>query len=145
MSVVLKIKNTSHHALPCYQTEGASGMDLHAFIEEPITLAPLERRLIPTGLFVEIPEGYEGQIRARSGLSIKQGLTLINAIGTIDSDYRGELKIPMVNLSNEEATIRDGDRICQLVIMPYQRVELKEVDLLVGTQRGDAGFGSTGK
>lgn len=145
MSTVLKIKNTSTNPLPSYQTAGASGLDLHANLKESITLGPLERALVPTGLFVEIPEGFEGQIRARSGLSIKHGLTLINAIGTIDSDYRGELKVPMVNLSNETFTIEHGERICQLVIMPYERVELKEVEVLGESVRGEGGFGSTGK
>lgn len=145
MATILKIKNMSTNPLPSYQTAGASGMDLHANLSEAVTLKPLERALIPTGLFVEIPEGYEGQVRARSGLSIKHGLTLINAIGTIDSDYRGELKIPMVNLSNEEFTIEHGERICQLVILPYERVELQEVELLEESERGVKGFGSTGK
>lgn len=142
---LLKIRNTSNNPLPSYQTAGASGMDLHANLSEPVTLGPLERTLIPTGLYVEIPEGFEGQIRARSGLSIKHGLTLINAIGTIDSDYRGELKIPMVNLSNESFTIEHGERVCQLVIMPFERVELREVEVLEESERGVKGFGSTGK
>ncbi len=142
---VLKLVNKSNNPLPSYKTLGASGVDLMAYTDEPITLKPLERKLIPTGIFAEIPEGFEGQIRARSGLSIKHGLTLINAVGTIDSDYRGELKIPMVNISNEEYTINSGDRIAQMIIAKYERVDVVEVDVLSDTERGEGGFGSTGK
>ncbi len=145
MSEVLKIVNKSKNPLPSYQSEGASGMDLHASLDSPITLKPLERTLVPTGLYVEIPVGYEGQIRARSGMAIKHGLTLINAIGTIDSDYRGELKIPMVNVSNEEYTLNDGERVAQMVITKYEKVEITEVKKLSDTERGTGGFGSTGK
>ena len=130
--------------LPTYATDGASGLDLRAFIDEPITLAPMERRLIPTGLFVQIPEGYEGQIRARSGLAIKHGIGLVNSIGTIDSDYRGELKIPMINSGNESFTISNGDRVAQLVIAAYERVEPIIVSELDDTDRGEGGFGHTG-
>ncbi|WLD75547.1 dUTP diphosphatase [Mogibacterium neglectum] len=130
--------------LPTYATDGASGLDLRAFIDEPITLAPMERRLIPTGLFVQIPEGYEGQIRARSGLAIKHGIGLVNSIGTIDSDYRGELKIPMINFGNESFTISNGDRVAQLVIAAYERVEPIIVSKLDDTDRGEGGFGHTG-
>ena len=130
--------------LPTYATDGASGLDLRAFIDEPITLAPMERRLIPTGLFVQIPEGYEGQIRARSGLAIKHGIGLVNSIGTIDSDYRGELKIPMIHFGNESFTISNGDRVAQLVIAAYERVEPIIVSELDDTDRGEGGFGHTG-
>ncbi len=140
----LKIKNTSHHPLPDYETEGASGMDLRAFLQTPITLKSLERMLVPTGLFVEIPVGFEGQVRPRSGLSIKHGISLVNCVGTIDSDYRGELKIPVINLSGETYTIQDGERIAQLVIASYERVKTIAVTELTDTERGKGGFGSTG-
>lgn len=142
--ITLKIVNTSHHPLPNYETTGASGMDLRAFLQEPILLGPLERALIPTGLFMEIPEGYEGQVRPRSGLSIKHGISLVNCVGTIDSDYRGELKIPVINLSNEAYAIHDGERIAQMVIAAYTKVNPLEVDILNETNRGKGGFGSTG-
>lgn len=142
--MLLKIRNTSHHPLPDYETEGASGMDIRAYVTEPITLKALERTLVPTGLFVEIPVGYEGQVRPRSGLSIKHGISLVNCVGTIDSDYRGELKIPVINLSNETYTIQDGERIAQLVIASYERVKTVAVEELSDTERGKGGFGSTG-
>jgi dUTP pyrophosphatase len=142
--MLLKIRNTSHHPLPDYETEGASGMDLRAYVAESITLKALERTLVPTGLFVEIPIGYEGQVRPRSGLSIKHGISLVNCVGTIDSDYRGELKIPVINLSNETYTIQDGERIAQLVIASYERVKTVAVEELSDTERGKGGFGSTG-
>ena len=139
----LKFKSLSG-SLPTYATDGASGMDLRAFIDEPVILQPMERRLIPTGLFVQIPEGYEGQVRARSGLAIKHGIGLVNSIGTIDSDYRGELKIPMINFGNESFTINSGDRVAQLVIAAYERVEPIIVSVLDVTDRGEGGFGHTG-
>ena len=139
----LKFKSLSG-SLPTYATDGASGMDLRAFTDEPITLKPMERRLLPTGLFVQIPEGYEGQVRARSGLAIKHGIGLVNSIGTIDSDYRGELKIPMINFGNESFTINSGDRVAQLVIAAYERVEPIIVSVLDETDRGEGGFGHTG-
>ena len=139
----LKFKSLSG-SLPTYATDGASGMDLRAFIDEPVILQPMERRLIPTGLFVQIPEGYEGQVRARSGLAIKHGIGLINSIGTIDSDYRGELKIPVINFGNESFTINNGDRIAQLVIASYERVTPIVVSELDETDRGEGGFGHTG-
>ena len=139
----LKFKSLSG-SLPTYATDGASGMDLRAFIDEPITLKPMERRLIPTGLFVQIPEGYEGQVRARSGLAIKHGIGLVNSIGTIDSDYRGELKIPVINFGNESFTINSGDRVAQLVIAAYERVTPIIVSELDETDRGEGGFGHTG-
>ena len=139
----LKFKSLSG-SLPTYATDGASGMDLRAFIDEPVILQPMERRLIPTGLFVQIPEGYEGQVRARSGLAIKHGIGLVNSIGTIDSDYRGELKIPMINFGNESFTINSGDRVAQLVIAAYERVEPIIVSVIDETDRGEGGFGHTG-
>ena len=139
----LKFKSLSG-SLPTYATDGASGMDLRAFIDEPVILQPMERRLIPTGLFVQIPEGYEGQVRARSGLAIKHGIGLVNSIGTIDSDYRGELKIPVINFGNESFTINNGDRIAQLVIASYERVVTIMVSDLDETDRGEGGFGHTG-
>ena len=139
----LKFKSLSG-SLPTYATDGASGMDLRAFIDEPITLKPMERRLIPTGLFVQIPEGYEGQVRARSGLAIKHGIGLVTSIGTIDSDYRGELKIPVINFGNESFTINSGDRVAQLVIAAYERVTPIIVSELDETDRGEGGFGHTG-
>ena len=139
----LKFKSLSG-SLPTYATDGASGMDLRAFIDEPVILQPMERRLIPTGLFVQIPEGYEGQVRARSGLAIKHGIGLVNSIGTIDSDYRGELKIPVINFGNESFTINNGDRIAQLAIASYERVTPIVVSELDETDRGEGGFGHTG-
>lgn len=139
----LKFKSLSG-SLPTYATDGASGMDLQAFIDEPVILKPMERRLIPTGLFVQIPEGYEGQVRARSGLAIKHGIGLVNSIGTIDSDYRGELKIPVINFGNESFTINNGDRVAQLVIASYERVTPIIVTELDETDRGEGGFGHTG-
>lgn len=140
----VQILNKSNNPLPEYKTEGSAGMDLQAFLDEPLTLEPLERALIPTGLFMAIEEGYEAQLRARSGLSIKHGITLINAIGTIDSDYRGEVKIAVVNLSNEAYTITPGERVCQMVINRYEKATLVEVETLEDTARGEGGFGSTG-
>ncbi len=141
----LKIVNKSKNPLPSYKTLGASGMDLHISLEEDLVLKPLERALVPTGLYMEIPEGFEGQVRARSGMAIKHGITLINAVGTIDSDYRGELRLPLVNISNEPYTLKDGERVAQLVIAKYERVECVEVEELSDTYRGEGGFGSTGK
>ena len=141
----IKIVNTSHHPLPEYKTPGSAGMDLCACLEKSITLGSLERQLIPTGLYIELPMGYEAQIRPRSGMSIQHGLSLINAIGTIDSDYRGELRIPMVNLSKESYTIKDGERIAQLVLAKVELAEWVEVDELEDSLRGEGGFGSTGK
>ena len=143
---VLKIKKLENNTnIPAYQTEGSSGMDLYAGISEPMTLKPLERKLIPTGIKIELPIGYEAQVRARSGLSIKHGLTLINGIGTVDSDYRGELCVPMVNISNEEYTINPNDRIAQMVICKYEKVDIQVTDELSDTERSVGGFGSTGK
>lgn len=140
----VKIVNKSKHALPSYATAGSAGMDLRANLDAPVTLQPLERALIPTGLYVQLPAGYEGQIRPRSGLSIKKGITLINCVGTLDSDYTGEIKLGIVNLSNEPYTIEDGERLAQLVVARYEQVEWQPVEALELTERGEGGFGSTG-
>ncbi len=141
----VRIINRSAHPLPKYETSGSAGMDLRANTTEPITLKSLERTLIPTGLFIELPVGYEAQIRPRSGLSIKKGLSLVNSPGTIDSDYRGEIGVIMVNLSNETQIIDAGERIAQMVIAKYEQIEWQQVDSLSETDRGTGGFGSTGK
>lgn len=143
---VLKIERLPHNKfLPEYKTEGAVGMDLCAAISEPITLKPLERKLVPTGLKIELEHGYEAQVRPRSGLSIKHGITLINCIGTIDEDYRGEICVPIVNLSNETYTIQPDERIAQMVIAKVEQAEIKVEVELTETARGEGGFGSTGK
>ncbi len=142
---VLKIKRLKHNkVLPEYKTEGAAGMDLSAAIDEPIILKPLERTLVPTGLKIELEHGYEAQVRPRSGLSIKHGITLINCVGTIDEDYRGELCVPVVNISNETYIIQPGERIAQMVIAHVEQAEIKVVEELSDTVRGVGGFGSTG-
>jgi dUTP diphosphatase len=141
----IKIVNTSANPLPQYATEGSSGMDIRASLDIPIMLQPLERTLIPTGLFVEIPNGYEIQIRPRSGLAIKQGITCLNTPGTIDSDYRGEIKIILINLSSEEQVINHGDRIAQMIIQKTERAEFEQVEFLNETERAAGGFGHTGK
>ena len=140
----IKIINKSKHPLPQYQTQGSSGMDLRANLDEKIILKSLERTLVPTGIYIELPQGYEAQIRARSGLALKKGLSLPNGIGTIDSDYRGELKIIFVNLGKEDIEINDGDRIAQMVIMKIERPEIEEVEILGETERSKGGFGHTG-
>lgn len=146
MKTVLKIKRLENNRiLPEYKTEGAAGMDLCAAISEPVTLKPLERTLIPTGLKIELEHGYEAQIRPRSGMSIKHGITLINCIGTIDEDYRGEVCIPVVNISNEEYTIQPDERVAQMVIAKYEQAKIEVVTELSDTARGEGGFGSTGK
>ena len=139
------IINRSHHPLPSYETQGSAGMDLRAFLSESVILKPMERTLISTGLFMAIPLGYEGQIRPRSGMAIKHGLSLINCVGTIDADYRGEIKIPVINLSTETFVIEDGMRIAQFVLSAHGRVEFQATEVLNETSRGDGGFGSTGK
>jgi dUTP pyrophosphatase len=140
------IVNQSHHPLPQYQTLQAAGMDLRAYLpDKPIELAPLQRALVPTGLYIELPEGYEAQVRPRSGLALKHGITLLNSPGTVDADYRGELKVILVNLSGELFTIQDGERIAQLVLARYEQAEWKPVSQLNPSQRGEGGFGSTGK
>jgi dUTP pyrophosphatase len=143
--VEIKIINQSANPLPAYTTAGSSGMDVRASLDFPVSLQPLERTLIPTGLFVEIPEGYEIQIRPRSGLAIKQGITCLNTPGTIDSDYRGEIKIILINLSAEEQVILPGDRIAQMVIQKVERGVWIKTNELETTQRNDGGFGHTGK
>ncbi len=140
----IKVVNTSSLPLPTYKTKGSSGIDLYASNSTPIVLEPMERGLIPTGLYISIPEGYEGQIRGRSGLALKHGITLANAIGTIDSDYRGEIKIILINLGNEKFEIKKGDRIAQMVFMKYESIEFKLVDQLDETSRNQGGFGHTG-
>ena len=140
----VKIINKSRNPLPNYETAGSAGMDLRANIDIPIELQPMERMLIPSGLYIELQPGTEAQVRPRSGLSIKKGLTVINAPGTIDSDYRGELKIPIINLSQELQTIDPAERIAQMVIARYETVTLVEVDDISPSDRGDRGFGSTG-
>lgn len=141
----IKIVNTSRHPLPAYETVHSAGMDLRANLDEPVKLKSLERALIPTGLFIELPEGYEAQIRPRSGLAIRHGISLVNTPGTIDADYRGEVKIIMINLSNEEFTIKDGERIAQMVITSHERAEWVEVEELNKTERGAGGFGHSGR
>ena len=144
--MILKIKRLENNkSVPEYKTEGAAGMDLCAAISEPITLQPLERKLIPTGLKIELEHGYEAQIRPRSGMSIKHGITLINCVGTIDEDYRGEVCVPVVNISNEAYTIQPEERIAQMVIAKYEQAKIEVVTELTETERGAGGFGSTGK
>lgn len=143
--IELSVINKSHHPLPKYETSGSAGMDLRAFLPEaPVTLQPLERKLIPTGLFIAIPEGYEAQIRPRSGLAIKRGLSLVNTPGTIDSDYRGEWMVPVINLSQEAQTITDGERIAQMIVARHDVGQWIEVEVLPETNRGAGGFGHTG-
>ena len=143
--VEVKIVNTSNNDLPNYATEGAAGMDLRAAIPEPLSLEPMQRLLVPTGMSIELPEGYEAQVRPRSGLAIKQGITCLNSPGTIDSDYRGEIKIVLVNLSGELQIIQPGDRIAQLVLQKVEKIHWKQVSILKQTLRNEGGFGSTGK
>lgn len=145
MPVQIKIVNRSPYPLPHYSTEGSSGMDLRAHLQESVVLQSLERYLVPTGLFIELPQGYEAQVRPRSGLAIKQGLTCLNSPGTVDSDYRGEIKVVLVNLSTEEQLIQPGERIAQLVIQQVEKAAWQEVDVLEETARSSGGFGSTGK
>ena len=140
----VKIINQSKHASPEYETPHSAGMDLRANIDAPVTLKPMERALIPTGLFIELPVGFEAQIRPRSGLAIKHGISLVNAPGTIDSDYRGEIKAVVINLSDTPFVINDGERICQMVIARYERVEWTPTEQLTETFRGAGGFGHTG-
>src|SRR5215469_9901841 len=145
MKIKVKIINNSPNALPEYATEGSAGMDLRAHLEAPVVLQPLERQLVPTGLFIELPHGYEAQVRPRSGLAIKQGITCLNSPGTIDSDYRGEVKVILINLSEEEQTLHHGDRIAQMVVSPVVRVGWEEVGTISETVRNAGGFGHTGK
>lgn len=141
----IKIKNLSKHALPQYSTPLSAGMDIRANLTETITIAPLERKLIDTGLFLAIPEGFEVQIRPRSGLSIKHGITILNSPGTIDADYRGEIKVVLANISNDPFVVNDGDRIAQMVVARYEQASWETVEELDETERGAGGFGHTGK
>jgi dUTP pyrophosphatase len=144
-TIKVEIVNKSNYPTPQYATELSAGMDLKANTSEPITLGPLERALIPTGLYIALPEGTEAQIRPRSGLAAKHGISVLNAPGTIDADYRGEIKVILVNLSNEAFTINPGERIAQMVVAKYEKVEWQEVETLSETERGEGGFGSTGR
>ena len=142
--MTIKVINKSKHDLPKYQTELSAGMDLYANIDEPITLKPLERTLVKTGLFISLPKGYEAQVRPRSGLAFKNGITVLNTPGTIDADYRGEIGVILVNLSSQDFTINDGDRIAQIVIAKHETAIWEEVENLDETNRGEGGFGSSG-
>jgi dUTP pyrophosphatase len=140
----IKIINTSNHPLPSYETVLSAGMDIRANIEKPVTLKPLARAIIKTGLFIELPQGYEAQVRPRSGLAAKKGITVLNAPGTVDADYRGEIGVILVNLSDEDFVVENGERIAQLVIAKHERATWLQTDTLSETTRGEAGFGSTG-
>lgn len=141
----IKIVNHSGHALPEYQTAGSAGMDLRAHLPHEVVLESLQRKLIPTGLHIELPQGYEAQVRPRSGLAWRQGITVLNSPGTIDSDYRGEIRVVLVNLSHETVTVKDGERIAQLVVARHERVEWQPVEELTQTARGEGGYGHTGQ
>ncbi len=141
----VKIINKSNNPLPQYATSHSAGMDLRANLDSPVTLKPLERALIPTGLFIELPVGYEAQIRPRSGLAVKHGISVLNSPGTIDADYRGEIRVVLVNLSNNEFVINHGERICQMVVAKHATVDWQETNVLEDSERGDGGFGHTGK
>lgn len=143
-TVKVKIKNTSKHPLPAYGTLLSAGMDLRADLQSPVLLKPLQRALIPTGIYIELPEGYEAQIRPRSGLAIKKGISVLNTPGTIDADYRGEICVILVNLSDTDFVVEDGERICQMVVKEYVKVEWEEAEELSDTERGAGGFGHTG-
>ncbi len=143
-TVKVKIKNTGKHPLPAYGTLFSAGMDLRANLQEPVLLKPLQRALIPTGIYMELPEGYEAQIRPRSGLALKKGISVLNSPGTIDADYRGEICVILVNLSDADFTVEDGERICQMVVKEYVKVEWEETGELSDTVRGAGGFGHTG-
>lgn len=140
----IKIVNKSHHPLPAYATELSAGMDLRANIDEPIVLKPMERRLVPTGLHIALPVGYEAQVRPRSGLALKKGITVLNAPGTVDADYRGDVGVILINLSDEPFTIEDGERIAQMVVARHEHAEFIPVDVLDETERGEGGYGHTG-
>ena len=140
----IEIVNTSKHALPKYETVASAGMDLRANLETPVRIAPMERILVPTGLYIELPVGYEAQVRPRSGLALKKGITVLNSPGTIDDDYRGEISVILINLSNETHEIIDGDRIAQMVISSHVQTQWNEVEILSETSRGAGGFGHTG-
>ena len=140
----VQVINRSGHPLPHYQTALSAGMDICACLEQPVVLAPLQRALIPTGLFIELPEGFEAQIRPRSGLALKHGISIVNSPGTIDADYRGEIKVLLINLGNEDFVVEDGTRIAQMVILRHERIVWQPVESLSDTQRGAGGYGSTG-
>ena len=140
----VKIVNKSKNKLPAYETKLSAGMDLRANLDEPVTLKPLERKLIKTGLFIELPEGHEAQIRPRSGLALKKGITVLNTPGTIDADYRGEIGVILINLSNEDFIVNNGERICQMIISKHETILWQEVDILEDSERGAGGFGHTG-
>lgn len=142
--MILKIINKSNNPLPRYESEMAAGMDIRTSIAEPVTLTPMERKLLPTGLYIELPQGYEAQIRPRSGLALKRGLTVLNSPGTIDADYRGEIGVILINLSGEDQVIEPGERICQMVIARHEQAEIENVTVLGETQRGEGGFGHSG-
>lgn len=142
--VRVKIVNKSDNDLPKYSTEHSAGMDLRAYLQKEVVLKPLERFLVPTGIYIELPEGYEAQIRPRSGLAVKHGISIVNSPGTIDADYRGEIKVILINLSSEEFVIKNGERICQMIIQKYEKAEMVEVQELNDTERGEGGFGHTG-
>ena len=143
-SMKIKIVNKSHHALPQYATEQSAGVDLRANLESPIELRPMERRLIPTGLFISLPKGFEAQVRPRSGLALKRGITVLNTPGTIDADYRGEVGVILINLSTEPFIIEDGERIAQMIIARHEQAEWEQVEVLDETERGAGGFGHSG-
>lgn len=140
----VRIVNHSSNPLPAYSTAWAAGVDLRANLEVPVVLKPLQRALIPTGLFIELPQGFEAQVRPRSGLAIKHGITVLNSPGTVDADYRGELKVILINLSNQEYKIEHGERICQMIVSKHETVQWQEVEVLNKSQRGEGGFGHTG-
>lgn len=142
--VKIKVVNTGHQPLPAYATTQSAGLDLRANIESPITLHPLERRLVPTGLHIALPDGYEAQVRPRSGLALKHGITVLNTPGTVDADYRGEIMVLLVNFSNEDFVVRDGERIAQMVIAQYAKATFESVEVLDETERGEGGYGHTG-
>ncbi len=142
--IQVKVINKGKQPLPAYATEQSAGMDLRADIEQPVTLKPLERRLIPTGLHIALPQGYEAQVRPRSGLALKHGITVLNTPGTIDADYRGEIGVVLVNLSNEDFVVNPGERVAQMVIAQYEQAVLQTVDTLDETERGEGGYGHTG-
>ncbi len=144
MEISVQIINKSPHPLPQYQTADAAGMDLRAWLQEPVVLQSLERKLIPTGLYMALPQGYEAQIRPRSGMAINKGITLVNTPGTIDADYRGEIKIPVINLSAEKQTIENGERIAQMIVARYDKITWQPVETLSDTERGTGGFGHSG-
>ncbi len=141
----IRIVNKSTHPLPAYETAHSAGMDLRAFTSGPVTLKPMERKLIPTGLYIELPEGYEAQVRPRSGLALKHGITVLNSPGTIDADYRGEIGVILINFSDNEFTINDGDRIAQMIVSGHARAKLIESDSINNTERGEGGFGHSGR